>query len=200
MGTIMRCEKPGWGSHRALRWGALTAVAVGAAACSSEATRLAESPNGNPYAGGPAPYQTAPVQPAPSGQIERQPLPQYQSPPPAAPTADVTGTVPSPSGGHWDWQGGTPVVVAQGETISSIAHRYNVPAHAIMHANGISNPASIQPGQRLVIPRYVSDAGSAKLAHAALPRHPAAPAAAAAAPSGPSEHVVASGETLSSIA
>jgi murein DD-endopeptidase MepM/ murein hydrolase activator NlpD len=210
MGTIMRCEKPGWGAHRALRWGALTAVAVGAAACSSEATRLAENPNGNPYAGGPPPYQTAPVQPAPSGQIERQPLPQYgstpyqapayQSQPPAAPTADVTGTVPSPSGGHWDGQGGTPMVVAQGETIASIAHRYNVPVHAIMHANGISNPASIQPGQRLVIPRYVSNGGAAKLEHAALPRHPAAPSAAAAAPSGPGEHVVASGETLSSIA
>src|SRR6202521_1266640 len=116
MGTIMRWEKAGWGARRAMRWGALTAVAVGAAACSSETTRFYEG-YGTPYAGAPANQMPcAPGQPAPVGQIERQPLPQSQSPPPAP---DVTGTVPSASGGHWDWEGGTPVVVAQGETITS---------------------------------------------------------------------------------
>jgi murein DD-endopeptidase MepM/ murein hydrolase activator NlpD len=180
----------------------LGAVAVGAAACSSEATRLAENPNASPYAPAPPGYAAAPA-----GRVERQPLPQtqyqpqYQPPPPPPPApavSEVTGTVPTPAGGHWDWQGGTPVVVAQGETIAVIAHRHNVPVQAIMHANGL-NSTSIQPGQRLVIPRFIANAGSAKLAHAALPRHPAG-AAAAAAPSGPSEHVIASGETLSSIA
>jgi murein DD-endopeptidase MepM/ murein hydrolase activator NlpD len=201
MGTIMGSAKAGWGAGRALRWGALAAVAVGAAACSSEVTRFNEG-YGTPYAGGQPGGQPggqgAPGQPAPVGQIERQPLPQYQSPPPVPP--DVTGSVPSTSGGHWDWQGGTPVVVAQGETISSISRRYNVPTQAIMQANKISNPASIQPGQRLVIPRYVNHGGPAKLAHAALPRHASEQPAAAAAPTGPSEHVVTSGETLSSIA
>ena len=133
---------------------------------------------------------------------------QYQPPPPPPPhpsaTSEVTGTVHS--GGHWDWQGGTPVVVAQGETITAIAHRHNVPAHEIMRANGLTASATLQAGQRLVIPRYVADGGSAKLAHAALPRHPASPVAAAspavAAPTAatPGDHVVASGETLSSIA
>ncbi len=196
MGTIMGCAKAGWGARRALRWGALAAVAVGAAACSSEATRFNEG-YGTPYAGGPAASQGPPGQPAPAGQVERQPLPQYQSPPPAP---DVTGSVPSANGGHWDWQGGTPVVVAQGETISTLAHRYNVPTQAIMQANKITNPASIQPGQRLVIPRYVNHGGPAQLAHAALPRHPSEQPAGAAAATGPSEHVVASGETLSAIA
>src|SRR5260221_4078816 len=68
-----------------------------------------------------------------------------------------------------------------------------------MRARGIPTPASIQPGQRLVIPRYVNRGGPAKLAHAALPRNPSAQPA-AAAPSGPSEHVVANKETLTSIA
>jgi murein DD-endopeptidase MepM/ murein hydrolase activator NlpD len=191
-----------------LRFGALAAVAVGAAACSSEAVRLSENPNASPYAAAPANQMAA--QPAPVGRIERQPLPQYQpqyqSPPPPPPpaTPEVTGAVHS--GGHWDWhggtQGGTPVVVAQGETIIAIAHRHNVPAHEILRANGLAASATLQAGQRLVIPRYVADGGSAKLAHAALPRHPAPPAAAtaAAAPPTPGEHVVASGETLSSIA
>jgi murein DD-endopeptidase MepM/ murein hydrolase activator NlpD len=138
------------------------------------------------------------VQPAPAGRIERQPLPQYQPPPPPPPpTSEVTGTVRT--GGHWDWQGGTPVVVAQGDTITAIAHRHNVPAHEILRANGLGASATLQAGQRLVIPRYVADGGSAKLAHAALPRHPA-PSVAGAAPAAPGDHVVASGETLSSIA
>jgi murein DD-endopeptidase MepM/ murein hydrolase activator NlpD len=147
---------------------------------------------GNPVAGGPPPNQIAPGQPAPVGRIETQPLPQ-------PPTAEVTGSVRSAGGGHWDSQGGTPVVVAQGETIGSIAQRYKVPSQAIMQANGITNAATIQPGQRLVIPRYVNQGGPAKLAHAALPRNVAAQPA-APAPSGPSEHVIASGETLTSIA
>jgi murein DD-endopeptidase MepM/ murein hydrolase activator NlpD len=179
-----------------LRFGALAAVAVGAAACSSEAVRLSENPNASPYAAAPA-NQMA-VQPAPAGRIERQPL--YQPPPPPPPpvaTSEVTGTVRS--GGHWDWQGGTPIVVTQGETIATIAHRHNVPAHEIQRANGLGASATLQAGQRLVIPRYVADGGSAKLAHAALPRHPA-PSAAAVAPATPGEHVVGSGETLSSIA
>src|SRR5208283_4475008 len=91
-------------------------------------------------------------------------------------------------------------VVAPGETIASMSHRYKVPSQAIMQANRITNPATIQPGQRLVIPRYVNHGGPAKLAHAALPRNASAQSAVAAAPSGPGEHVVASGETLSLIA
>ena len=185
-----------------MRWGSLTAVAVVAAACSSETTRFNE---GYGYPGGPAAGQPAAMQPAPVGQIERQPLPQYQAPQPAQyqapqPVADVTGTVPSASGGHWDWEGGAPVVVAPGETIASMSHRYKVPTQAIMQANRITDPATIQPGQRLVIPRYVNHGGPAKLAHAALPRNASAQPAVAAAPSGPGEHVVASGETLSLIA
>ena len=214
VGTTMRWEKAGWDAGRALRWGALTAVAVGAAACSPDTARFG-APYGTPYAGGSPSNQMAgaPGQPAPVGQIERQPLPQYQpapqyQPPPyqpapqypaPPPAAEVTGTVPSANGGHWDWEGGTPVVVAQGETITSLSSRYRVPAQAIMQANKISNPAAIQPGQRLVIPRYINHGGPAKLAHAALPRNPSAQPA-AAAPSGPSEHVVASGETLTTIA
>jgi murein DD-endopeptidase MepM/ murein hydrolase activator NlpD len=181
----------------------MAAVAVGAAACSSEAVRLSENPSASPYAAAPA-NQVA-VQPVPAGRVESQPLYQPPPPPPSAAASEVTGAVPAHAGGHWDWQGGTPIVVAQGETIATIAHRHNVPAHEILRANGLAASATLQPGQRLVIPRYVADGGSAKLAHAALPRHPASPAAAAAAaaaaaPATPGEHVVASGETLSSIA
>ena len=77
--------------------------------------------------------------------------------------ADVTGSVPANRApapaptGHWTWDGGRPVTVGYGETIETIAHRTGVPAFAIMETNGIRSAAQIKPGQRLVIPRYVSD-------------------------------------------
>jgi murein DD-endopeptidase MepM/ murein hydrolase activator NlpD len=62
--------------------------------------------------------------------------------------------------GRWTWEGGIPVVVGSGDNIETISRKYGVPASAIMHSNGITDPSSIRPGHRLVIPRYVaSDAG-----------------------------------------
>ena len=75
----------------------------------------------------------------------------------ARPTAsDATGSVASKpaANANWSWDGGTAITVAAGDTIDTIARRYGVPASAIIQANDISAPASIRPGQRLVIPRY----------------------------------------------
>jgi murein DD-endopeptidase MepM/ murein hydrolase activator NlpD len=80
-------------------------------------------------------------------------------------TFDVTGSVPArnavvppplkPSGA-WTWDGGAPVTVGYGENVEQIARKYGVPVAALLEANGISNAASVRPGQRLVIPRYVT--------------------------------------------
>ncbi|MFN8474216.1 MAG: LysM peptidoglycan-binding domain-containing protein [Anaerolineae bacterium] len=43
-------------------------------------------------------------------------------------------------------------VVQRGETVSSIARRYNVSPNAIIAANNLPNPNLIYPGQRLIIP------------------------------------------------
>lgn len=68
---------------------------------------------------------------------------------------DVTGSVPSASGGKgWSWEGGTAITVARGDTLMSLSRRYGVPAVAIEQANGLSPHASLRPGQRLVIPKY----------------------------------------------
>ena len=75
-----------------------------------------------------------------------------------------------PSGGHWDWSGGTAIIVGPGETVDTIARVHHVPARAIIDANGITSPGAILPGQRLVIPRYVPEGSGAKVAHAAAPR------------------------------
>jgi murein DD-endopeptidase MepM/ murein hydrolase activator NlpD len=108
--------------------------------------------------------------------------------------SDVTGSVPeqpAPSG-HWTWDGGAPVTVGQGETVEMIGRRHGVPAYAILQTNGINRAQDVRPGQRLVIPRYVSTSAP----QASAPQI-AAPAATRA---GENVHIVAPGESLIGIA
>ena len=124
---------------------------------------------------------SAPVaQAAPTYQ---QPAPAYQQ---AAPTYtqptyaqhDVTGSVrpaapqPPKASGAWTWDGGSPVTVGHGETADAIARRHGVPLAALLQTNGIRQAGDIKPGQRLVIPRYVTQSAP----------QAAAPQVAAAAP------------------
>ncbi|MGA9531200.1 MAG: peptidoglycan DD-metalloendopeptidase family protein [Anaerolineales bacterium] len=51
-------------------------------------------------------------------------------------------------------QGGPIYIVQSGDTLSVIARTFGTTVDAIMTANGISNPAGLQPGQQLVIPGY----------------------------------------------
>ncbi len=130
---------------------------------------------------------SAPVAQAPVYQ-QPAPAPTYTQPTYAQP--EITGSVrpvaPKPSGA-WTWDGGSPVTVNHGETADMIARRHGVPLAALLQTNGIRNAADIRPGQRLVIPRYVSNGAA-----------PVAAAAPAPAPNG-NVHVVAAGETLMSI-
>jgi LysM repeat protein len=87
-------------------------------------------------------------------------------------------------------------VVASGENLTAIAHRYGSTIAAIAGANGISNPSFLRVGQRLAIPGTAAPAAPAPAATA-----PAVPAPARAAPPpAPRVHVVASGENLTAIA
>src|SRR5262249_27478650 len=109
--------------------------------------------------------------------------------------------------GEWSWDGGTAITVKPGETIDSIARRHGVPPAALMHANGMASNTTIQPGQRLVIPRYIAPLTAPNGAPAtqvvtAPPGAPAAahPAPVATAPLAGNVHIVAPGETLTKIA
>ena len=167
-------------------------LALGVSACSSEAVRFTETPFDNPFRTAQAspmrdPVTTgsigssagAPLQPVPSAPVIRsQALPPPQSSVAMRP-APVAAPAPSaqPVGGSaagWSAQGGTPVVLAQGETLDMISSRYGVPRAALMSANGLSN-ANVAPGTRLTIPVY--NAGGAAMA-AAEPVRRAAPSAA----------------------
>lgn len=76
-----------------------------------------------------APAAPAPAAPAPGTAAPAAPAP--VAPPPAAPVVHV---------------------VASGENLTAIAHRYGSTIAAIAGANGISNPSFLRVGQRLAIP------------------------------------------------
>src|SRR5207237_1176344 len=144
-------------SRAVSRLALLAALAAGLAGCSSD--RFMETPFASrPQA---SPEVTGSVQPAPAHKVETSALP----PPTYGPARqDVTGSVsthqkqPAPA---WSWDGGTAIIVAQGETIDTISRRHGVPASAIMQANNMTHAAQLQPGQRLVIPRVQQPIASA---------------------------------------
>ena len=135
----------------------------------------------------PAPSQSATV--AASGvSTGAQGLAAYRSS-----TPEYTGSVrhePPPPTGHWTWDGGSPVTVSSGETFESLGRKYGVPAYAIMQTNGFREGATLRPGQRVVIPRYVST-GAPRVTP------PPAPAPVRTAET---VHIVEPGESLTGIA
>lgn len=154
------------------------ALAAGLGACSSEAMRFTEAPFGNPFQTAQAPASQR--DPATTGSIGRNaPRQSYEtasatgnpgvrSQPLPPPTSSVAMRPPQPaapapnasSASGWSAQGGTPIVVAQGETLEVISGRYGVPRSALMQANGLSGEAA--PGSRIVVPVY--NGGGAQVA------------------------------------
>lgn len=205
--------------HLALRASTACLLALGLSACSSEAMRFTDTPFDSPFKTAQAPARdpattgsigrsaNAPVYstPAPAtAAVRSQPLPPPQS------AVALRAAAPQPVAGNangWSAQGGTPIVIAQGETLDTISSRYGVPRAALISANGLSSP-NVAPGTRITIPVYNAAAAAAPApAPAAAPRQrmaeaPAetrsdasrfvtgpAPAAAAAAPLRPATPV-----------
>jgi murein DD-endopeptidase MepM/ murein hydrolase activator NlpD len=184
----------------------LALIAVSVAGCSSDTSRF-ENPFSNPFASKPQTTSgdvTGSINSAPPSGIESRALPppgqtsggisgggKGMAPAYApVPQQDITGSVnkpAQPSAPAWNWEGGTPITVGQGDTVETLSKRYGVPASAIMQSNGISSPAGIRPGQRLVIPKYNAAAAPA------APRSVVNQAA-------PGTHTVAPGETLFGLA
>src|SRR3954453_9778569 len=182
----------------------MAAFAAGLAGCSSDFSRF----EGQHWAGKPqasndvtGSVQHAPAQAAPSHKVESSalPAPSYggsagigASQPPAR--QEVTGSVNTssyprqPGQQNWSWDGGTAIIVAQGETLDSIARRHGVPPHAILQANNMSPASHIQPGQRLVIPRVQHQMAAPQIAPPATRVAGPVPA-----PAGNGSHVVAPG-------
>jgi murein DD-endopeptidase MepM/ murein hydrolase activator NlpD len=190
----------------------MAAFAAGLAGCSSDFSRF----EGSQWASKPPANNdvTGSVQPAPSKKVEHAalPAPSYggsagvgASQPPAR--QEVTGSVntssyprqPAQPAQNWSWDGGTAIIVAQGETLDSIARRHGVPPNAILQANNMTHAAQLQPGQRLVIPRVQQPLAAPQIAapHIAPPATRVAGPVPAAASN--NAHVVAPGETIYSL-
>lgn len=173
-------------------------TAAGAAALMAgcaDSSRFAD-PFSDPFGGGRTVALSKTVDPSPTGAIEdpakrrpvstaveSRPLPAPAAPAPqqtAALTPAASGPAPTPAPGadpHWTANGGTPIVVAQGESAAMLATRYGVPTEALVKSNGFTSAAQVQPGVRLIVPVYRAVA-TAKATTAAPPA--SAPVAAVA--------------------
>jgi len=163
----------------------LTVIGGLAAACSSDSTRLGENPFSNPFEGRSSSHidqqptgSIGNTHPLPPASVTSSPLPAPQSVPvrPRPIAAAQPGTsAPTYLGNaaNWSAEGGTPVVLGQGETVLTLANRYGVPPQAVLQANGLRSASDAQPGQRLVIPVY--RAAAAAPAAQPLPPRPVAP-------------------------
>jgi len=127
-------------------------------------------------------------------------------PPRPGPTGAVSGPPDRATArSNWGPGGGIAITVGPGDTINRIAKRYGVSPAAIMAANHISAPTTIRRGQQIVIPytpaTAIAGSGSPPTSSQVPPPTAIAhPPAAPASGGGEGVHVVAAGETLSSIA
>ena len=178
---------------------ALAAVLASFLAGCADSDRLSD-PFGNPFhtsshfvdpnTTGAIPAQTVQARPLPAPQnyqAVNAPSPAYAAPStpspgfgtPRPPENDVTNSVPHGQNiAGWTAEGGTPVVVAQGETADMIARRYGIPSEALLRTNGFSASNQVRPGTRLIIPIYnaaLAAASGVRLAHAPVPEKPEKP-------------------------
>ncbi len=78
--------------------------------------------------------------------------PQLSSALTPAPVAAPIAAASKVAAGGWTPEGGTPIVVAQGESLAMLSSRYGVPPDALMRVNGFSSASQVQPGARLIVP------------------------------------------------
>ncbi len=200
-----------------------TVIAVSAVSCSSESSRFQDNPFASKSSsadvtgsvsprGKQASVQSAPLPPPQASAPSTRPaitatagggkgMASYQ---PGSASSEVSGSVPTAhptpqqaaSHSGWTWDGGTPVMISAGDTPQTLSQRYGVPASAIIQANNLQNGQRLNPGQRIVIPRYETT-GSVPATRVAsnMPPRPA-PVIAAPSTSGPMVHTVAPGQTL----
>jgi murein DD-endopeptidase MepM/ murein hydrolase activator NlpD len=165
---------------------ALTGVAAGVLAGCASSERLSD-PWSNPFQSSANVASEAPAAPVLGSPVQSRPL--------GAPTASA-GAQPNPRiaaaaaprGGQgaagWSAHGGSPIVVAQGETAQILANRYGVPVDALVRTNGLASASQVRPGTHIIIPVYnsaLAASSGARVAANSAPGKPAAPAKVAGA-------------------
>ena len=161
--------------------GVLSAVAIGAAGCSSEVSRFVENPNSKPYVARAPSYQPppAPIQPTHVAAVESQPLPQVQS----------ANSSSAPQYAALQYEQSQYAPAAPQYVPPQPVPPQPVPAYAPpapQYAAPQSVPLQSVPSAPRSSPGFTGPAGTgAKIAHAVAPRTPvsaAAPQVSALAP------------------
>jgi murein DD-endopeptidase MepM/ murein hydrolase activator NlpD len=150
-------DRVAWIRGRALPRLALAGLGLALlSGCSSDVTRFSASPSpfsGNPFSN---PFASKTADAAPTTAVTTAPLAQGA---PAAPATQSASAAHKPQavGGSavgWTAAGGSPVVVADGETLDTLSGRYGVPAAALLAANGLSKGSEVKSGMRIIVPVY----------------------------------------------
>ena len=153
---------------------AMSGVAAGLLAGCSNSERLSE-PWSNPFQTSANAASEAPAAGV-AAQVQSRPL--------GAPAASA---VPRGTQGAvgWSAQGGSPIVVAQGESAQILSTRYGVPVDALVRTNGFASASQVRPGTHIVVPVYnaalAASSGARVAAHSA-PGKPAPAKVAGARP------------------
>ena len=132
-----------------VRAAAVALLAAGAAGCTGDMSRFADSPFSNSMAARATPAPVEHTASVPTGRIDSQPLPA-----PAGTNVASTGANAAPiaTAAQKSEQAGGVHVVAPGETLSSIARLYGKSRHEIAKANKIDVNIAVRIGQRLTVP------------------------------------------------
>jgi murein DD-endopeptidase MepM/ murein hydrolase activator NlpD len=144
------------------------------AGCSSDATRLSDF-GANPFSvssnedGPPVPRaNVASNEPNANYAAAPHPSPIAVAALPA-PAPATTGAIGRPTttqpitgfGDGWRAEGGSPVVVAEGENLDVVSRRYGVPPSALLKVNGFTSASQVHGGVRLIVPVYDASAKTA---------------------------------------
>src|ERR1700724_2691377 len=158
---------------------AMSGVAAGLLAGCASSERLSD-PLSNPFQtsanvdgqASPAAVPGSPVQSrplgAPTASAAAQPNPRIAA---AAPPRGTQGAA------GWSAQGGSPIVVAQGENAQILANRYGVPVDALVRTNGLASASQVRPGTHMVIPVYNAALAASSGARVAAKSTPGKPEA-----------------------
>ena len=158
-------------------------VGIWLSGCSSDSTRLSDAfstPFANPFSS--ASNDAAPAQNLASAKPGADVAAGHTSPvavaalPPATSAGAIKNSaIQTASSDGWRATGGSPIIVADGDTADTLSRRYGVPAAALLHVNGFNSASDVHAGTRLIIPVYdggakTADASSAvSYTHLTLP-------------------------------
>jgi murein DD-endopeptidase MepM/ murein hydrolase activator NlpD len=152
--------------RNAARFALTGLVGIWLSGCSADSSRFSQSMGGpfnNPFASAPASASASTSLANPSYVAAAHPNPVAVSPVPA-PGPATTGQIRQPVtgfGNGWTAVGGSPIIVADGDSLDGLSRRYGVPTSALMSANGLSSPGQVHGGMRLVVPVYNADGKAA---------------------------------------